>query len=169
MTKWNFEAIKNFVTDNNKSNLVSDQLVICLIWKESAFDDAVKNSATTALGLMQITKSAVVDVNKNTPKSVHFEYDEMTDAATNVRCGTYYLDMRIKRSGDNIAKGVEHYGTGSGYADNIIACEKCMKQVSESKGTSDGGVSDGGAADGKSNDGASGSPGEQSCLYKIHR
>lgn len=167
MTKWNFEAIKKFVSDNNKSTLVSNQLVVCLIWKESSFDDAVKNSGTTALGFMQITKGAVDDVNKNTPKGVHFEYNEMTDPEKNIACGTYYLDIRIKRSGGKIAKGIDRFGTGSGYAENILSCEKCMKQVANTPSSPNNTADDGGS-DETTTDGSSGSPGEQSCLHKIH-
>jgi len=32
-------------------------------------------------------------VNKCTPKGVHFEHEDMTDAAKSIQCGTMYLDI----------------------------------------------------------------------------
>ena len=90
-----YEEIKKLVADNSKSS-VSDEMLICVIWKESGFDPDVKNSKTTATVLMQMTKGAVEDVNKNTPEGVHYEHSEMTDPAKNIQCGSYYLDLRIK-------------------------------------------------------------------------
>lgn len=75
---------------------------------------------------MQITVPAVEDVNRNTPKGVHFEHSEMKDPEKNVACGTHYLRLLINRHGDT-TKALEHFGTGSGYADNILKCEECLK------------------------------------------
>jgi len=74
---------------------VTERLLLCLIWKESGFNSTAKNVAASATGLMQITKDGLADVNANTPKGVHFEHAEMTDAAKNIQCGTYDLDMRV--------------------------------------------------------------------------
>src|ERR1044072_9083107 len=141
MATHTFKEIKDLVKNHNKSTNLSDEFIICLIWKESSFDDSLKNATSTATGLMQITKPAVVDVNKSTPKGVHFTHADMTDPAKNIECGTYYLDLRIKWSKD-VTKGVEGYGTGKGYAKKIFTCEECMKNVKNSA---------------------------QSCLDKIHK
>ena len=133
MAKLDFDAVKKLAKANNKSQLVTDRLLLCLIWKESGFDPAVKNSSSSATGLMQVTKGAITDVNANTPKGVHFTHAEMTDAAKNIQAGSYYLDIRINRVGGDIKQGIEKYGTGSGYADNIIACEECLKDQWEGK------------------------------------
>lgn len=127
MAKRTFEEVVSLVASNNKSVNVSNELLTCLIWKESGFDDAVKNASSSAIGFMQVTRDSITDVNANTPKGVHFDYKDMTDAAKNIQCGSYYLDIRIKRAGGDAKKGIERYGTGSGYADNIIACETCLK------------------------------------------
>jgi hypothetical protein len=121
-----YEEIKKLVADNNKSS-VSDELLICLIWKESGFDPDTKNKTTTATGLMQVTKPAVDDVNKNTPKGVHYEHGDMTDPVKNIQCGSYYLALRIKWAKGNPKDGINGYGTGAGYADNIMFCEECLK------------------------------------------
>jgi hypothetical protein len=118
-----FDDIKDLVSKNNKSTEFADNFVICLIWKESGFDPDLKNSKSSATGLMQITKGAVNMVNKNTPQGVHFEHSEMTDAVKNIQCGTYYLDIA-----KNKLAGIDKsYGTGPGYSKSIIACEACLK------------------------------------------
>ena len=126
MAKLDFEAVKKLVKDNNKSKLVTDRLLLCLIWKESGFDTTVKNSSSSATGLMQVTKDAIKDVNAQTPRGVHFNHTEMTDCAKNIQAGSFYLDIRIGRVNGDVKRGIERYGTGSGYADNIMACETCL-------------------------------------------
>jgi membrane-bound lytic murein transglycosylase MltF len=126
MAKHTYAQIKVLVKNHNKSTKLSDDFIVCLIWKESGFDDAVKNSQSSATGLMQMTKAAVTDVNKVTPKGVHYTHADMTDPAKNIECGTYYLDLRIKWAKD-VTKGVEGFGTGKGYATKIFTCEGCMK------------------------------------------
>lgn len=114
------------IASNNKSS-ASTELLLCLIWKESGFDPAVKNSSSSATGLMQMTKGAVTQVNKSTPKGVHFEHSEMTDSAKNIECGTYYVKIRTEWAGGDLKKGLEGFGTGAGYADKILTCESCVK------------------------------------------
>lgn len=67
-----FDEIDSLVQANNNSKEFSNEFVICLIWKESGFDPAAKNSSTSATGLMQLTKGAVEMVNSNTPKGCPF-------------------------------------------------------------------------------------------------
>jgi len=128
-----YKEVTDFVVANNKSTntAVTTQLLMSLIWKESGFRPDAKAATSTATGLMQMTVGAVSDVNKNSPQGVHFEHSEMSDPARNIQCGTYYLDLRIKRAGGKLKEGLESYGTGVGYADDIIECEACLK-----KGTS---------------------------------
>jgi hypothetical protein len=52
----------------------------------------------------------------------------MMDNAKNIQCGTLYLDILIKRVGNDIARGVDAFGTGAGYSTNILACEACMQK-----------------------------------------
>ncbi len=127
MAALDFDTVKALVAANNRSALLSDELLICLIWKGSGFEPAIKNRGSSATGLMQVTKAAVQDVNANTPKGVHYTHATMTDPAQNIQCGSYYVDIRIKRAGGDKTKGIERYGTGSGYADNLLACETCMQ------------------------------------------
>src|SRR5207249_635405 len=98
MAVLSYADVRKLVDGNNKSTLSTD-LLVCLIWKESGFDPQDRNRRSSATGLMQMTNGAVQDVNRNTPKGVHFEHSEMTDPAKNIQCGTYYLQMRIDRAG----------------------------------------------------------------------
>lgn len=129
------DQVETYIKANNNAS-VSTELLLCLIWKESSFDPKTKSRSSSATGLMQVTKPAVQDVNRNTPKGVHFEHSEMTDPAKNIPCGTHYLKQRIKRAGD-VKKGLEGYGTGLGYADNILACEKCLTDRSAAQADPD--------------------------------
>jgi hypothetical protein len=129
MARHIFSEIQDLVQKNNKSDELSDEFVICLIWKESNFDDAVQNKQSTATGLMQVTKVAIEDGNRNSPKGVHFEHSEMLDPDKNIDCGTRYLDLRINRAKDKV-KGIELYGTGAKYTKSISACEECLKNSS---------------------------------------
>jgi hypothetical protein len=126
--------VEKLISANNNS-VVSTELLLCLIWKESGFDPKVKNSGSSATGLMQMTKGAVDQVNKSTPKGVHFTHSEMTNSARNIECGTYYLQIRIDWEKGSIKKGLEGFGTGPGYADKILDCETCIKTTPASRDT----------------------------------
>lgn len=122
-----YDEIKKLVSNNNNSKEFSDEFVICLAWKESGFDPDAANAKSSATGLMQMTKAAVEMTNKNTPKGVHFAHSDMTDAATNIQCGTYYLDIA-----KNKLAGIDKsYGTGPGYSKSIVACAKCLNEDGE--------------------------------------
>jgi len=142
MTRRTYAEIKDLVTNHNRSTQLSNEFVVCQIWKESGFDDSVKNADSTATGLMQIARAAVLEVNKKiAPAEVTYAHTEMTDAAKNIECGTYYLDLRIRWAKDK-TKSIDGFGTGLGYAKNIFSCEECMQKDIEHW---------------------------QACLHKIHR
>lgn len=118
-----YEEIVKLVAENNQSKEFSNEFVTCLIWKETSFEPSEKNSKSSATGLMQMTKGAVEMVNRCSPKGVHFEHSEMTDAVKNVQCGTLYLDIAKNKLG-----GVDtSYGTGPGYSRGIVTCESCLQ------------------------------------------
>ncbi len=118
---------------NNASTLLPAQTIICIMWKESGFDTAARNSKSTATGLLQMTKGAVEDVNRNSPKGVHFTHGDMTDPALNIACGSRYLDLRIRAAGGDVRRGIESFGTGAGYATNILACADCLTKLKDGK------------------------------------
>lgn len=125
MAEKTYEEIKKLVAANNKAEDINDRLFICLIWKESGFKTDVKNSASTATGLMQLTKGAVVEVNR--VKKTSYDHDDMTDPDLNIEVGTTYIDILKKRNGGKLAAALDKFGTGSGYSDSIISCSLCMK------------------------------------------
>jgi hypothetical protein len=124
--------VRELIAANNHSR-VSPDLLLCLIWKESSFDPHLKSTKSSATGLMQITRAAVEDVNRNSPRGVHFRHSEMTDPAKNIACGTRYLQLRINRA-STLKEGLEGYGTGAGYADNLLSCDDCIKYVQQAMG-----------------------------------
>ena len=127
MAVLNLDQVRKLVAENNRAKLFSDEFVICLIWKESSFDPEVKNAKSSATGLMQITRAAVTQVNRCTPKGVNFSHDDMKSPEVNIQCGTYYLDIAEQK----LAGVDKSYGTGAGYSKNIRACEACMKAATQ--------------------------------------
>jgi hypothetical protein len=73
--------------------------------------------------------AAIKDVNTSLGKHAkHYTEQDMSDNALNIQCGTLYLDIRIKWARNDIKAGVNGYGTGNGYVDNILTCEACLKK-----------------------------------------
>ena len=127
MARLTYDQMKTLVSTNNKSVNFSNELVVSIAWKESGFDEtAAQPSPNSATGLLQITKAAVADTNANTPNGTHFEHSDMKTGSINIQCGTYYLDLLYDRNG-GVREALEHYGTGPGYADNLLVCESCLK------------------------------------------
>jgi soluble lytic murein transglycosylase-like protein len=132
-----FTTVEALVKANNRSTSIPDELVISIIWKESGFDDASRNSHSTATGFMQMTHPAVDDVNANTPVGIHYEYADMLDGAKNIQCATYYLDIMVKRAGGDLTAGLDHYGTGPGYATNLLAAAQALQAAKDPDGQID--------------------------------
>jgi hypothetical protein len=121
--------VKKLVSVNNLSTVLSNEFIVCLIWKECGFDPRPNQDGSSAIGMMQLTRGAVAEVNKLPSRfGQPFRYEDMTDNAKNIQCGTLYPDLRIKWAKNSISAGVNGYGTGQGYVDNILACEACMKK-----------------------------------------
>jgi len=133
----NFTTVEALVKANNRAADIPDELVISIIWKESGFDDASRNANSTATGFMQMTHPAVDDVNANTPVGIHYQYEDMLDGAKNIQCGTYYLDMMVKRAGGNLTAGLDNYGTGPGYAANLLTAAAALKAAKDPTGQID--------------------------------
>ena len=130
LARMSYDDLAPIVATNNASGL-SNELLICLIWKETSFDPSAAAKTSTATGLMQMTKGAVADVARNDSGQKGITHSDMTDAGKNVRAGSSYLGMRIKRAGGDVTKGLNGFGTGAGYSVNILECEKCLKKMAE--------------------------------------
>ena len=127
MAKLTYDQVKTLVATNNKAEHFSNELVLSVAWKESSFDEtAAQPYPNSATGLLQITKGSVADANSNIPNGVHFEHSDMSTGSKNIQFGTYYLDILFDRYG-SMKAALEHYGTGDGYADNLLTCESCLK------------------------------------------
>lgn len=130
-TEESVKSMQALVNANNKSKNFSSELLLCLIWQESAFKAKEKGKGSSARGLMQITKPAVQDVNRNTPKGVHFTYEEMTDPAKNIQAATYYLDLLWNRGGkEDAVKTLQLYrgiSSNKTYSAMLTTCETCTK------------------------------------------
>jgi len=122
-----YDTIRAKVMANNQAApTFSTELITCQIWKESSFDPSAQNGSH--IGLMQINNDAVDFVNSNTPRGVHFNYpDDMLDPDKNIQCGTYYLSIWSTKFGTSVKDTLNAFGTGSGYADNIMTCEGCIQ------------------------------------------
>ncbi len=133
MAALSLSEVTTLVAANNQSKYLSNEFLTCLIWKECGFRPR-KNETGSATGLMQLTKAAIKDVNQQLGHATHFTADDMADNAKNIQCGTRYLDIRISRLGGNVKAGVDAFGTGKGYSDNIKTCEACMKKTPDNIG-----------------------------------
>ena len=106
--------------ENNRSGQ-SDELIICMAFKESTFDpDAMQTGGQTARGLLGVTLGAAADVGT--------DYEDLSDPATNIATGSEYLNIRIRRRHGNVSLGLAGYGTGRRYARSLLLCEKCLEQ-----------------------------------------
>ena len=105
-----YDQIAQIVAQENRSGL-SNELIICLIWKESSFDPLAQSRQTTARGLMQLTKSALATVQSNWTGFGGTTYKGLSDATTNVSVGTAYVGTRVDWARGNVQKGLNGYGT----------------------------------------------------------
>jgi RHS repeat-associated protein len=125
-----------FVPANNRSGL-SDELIICIIYKESSGDPGLKNPKSSARGLMGVTNNVLGDLNQAwriglAPGTIVAE--DLYSAALNVVIGSSYLRFIMDRDwGGNLRDALAHYGPGYPYADAILECERCMKQTCPDK------------------------------------
>jgi hypothetical protein len=129
-----YDQVRAKVASNNKAlPAFSNEVIVCQIWKESSFDEIAQNGAH--LGLMQVSSQAVDYVNANTPPGVHFNYPaDLLDADKNIQCGTYYLSIWMAKNSTSVADTLNAFGTGPGYADNILQCQQCLVSGSASQG-----------------------------------
>lgn len=118
-----YAQVAKLVQQNNYSGQ-SDALVIALIYKESTFEPSAKAKGSTASGLMQMTKTALKELQRVYPGE--FASVDLTDPAQNVCAGCKYLALMIKRAKGDVTKGLEKFGTGPGYAASILAAEKAL-------------------------------------------
>jgi soluble lytic murein transglycosylase-like protein len=113
-----YNEMVSLVGSNNYSGQ-SNELIICVAWKESSFNYLLTNPASSARGLLQMTKGAAEDAG--------YDHDYMFEPSLNIQAGSAYLALRIKWAKGDVGKGLDGFGTGSGYSTNILKCESCLK------------------------------------------
>jgi hypothetical protein len=122
--------VRKLVKANNRSVHVTDEFVTCLIYKECKFDPRPNDDGSSAAGLMQIMPPAISDVNRSLQAGApRYKPSDVNDDAKCIQMATLYIDLRIRSFGGDIAKGVDHYGTGPGYSKGIFKCEACLKKT----------------------------------------
>ena len=122
MAYLDYSAVATYVAQSNRSTF-SAFTVISLIWKESRFDPKAKAGSSTATGLMQMTKTALGEVNR--VKKTAYNHADMTDPAKNIETGTTYLSICLTRKGEESA-ALDYYGTGKGYSTKITAAAAAL-------------------------------------------
>ncbi len=96
------------------------ELVLAVIRTESDFRPRAESSVG-ARGLMQMTESALSDVNLQLKTSYSFE--DMFDPEINIRCGTCYLSRMYRQFGDyEIALAA--YNAGPGVVSNWLSDDR---------------------------------------------
>ena len=106
-----YPQMTHLVATNNKSKQ-SDALIIAVAWKESSFEPSAHAVGSSAIGLMMMTRGAALDAG--------YPYYTLSDPATNIRAASTYLQLRIDEAHGSVRNGLNGYGTGVGYADNIL-------------------------------------------------
>src|SRR5438067_12901374 len=106
--------IRELVQANNRSS-IAHELVVCQIYMESRFDACAQPSGSSARGLMQLLKVANRELfrldNLHKPPAERCPEAELyaradafhdspafIDEATNIQCGTRYLQLLIDRA-----------------------------------------------------------------------
>ena len=136
-----FEAVLAlmFISQHNEARDAgaSDEVILCQVYKESRFNHLAR--AGSHRGLLQVNPIAAGEAGLGNGQGMGLSDEELAtvnpdyinniyDAAQNIRVGTRYLAIRIKRAGGSLRKGLEGYGTGPGYANNILKCADLIKQ-----------------------------------------
>ena len=128
MAYLSFTQVAALVSLHNKSTC-SAMTVVSLIYKESRFNPgaATTDPKSTATGLMQTTRTAVTEVNRVYKTS--YKFSDMTTAETNVKLGTQYLAICLKRKATTAA-ALDYYGTGLGLFDDDLGGCRRTRQTS---------------------------------------
>jgi hypothetical protein len=108
------QQIRELVAANNRSSL-PHELIVCQIYMESRFDACAQPAGSSARGLMQILRVANRELfrldNLHKPPAERCPEDQLyaradafhdspafVDEATNIQCGTRYLQLLIDRA-----------------------------------------------------------------------
>jgi hypothetical protein len=128
LTRLTYLEVADLVARENLSGQ-SNELIICLIWKESRFDPDAQRTDSTARGLTQMTKPAVKQVQRQWNGFNSTNYENLYNPSDSISIGTAYLNSRIRGAKGDVAKGLKGFGTGKDrYPNSLFNCEKCLKE-----------------------------------------
>jgi lysozyme len=133
------QQIYTKINSNNNSPF-SKELIATICWAESNFkpDNVSDDPSSTSKGLMMMNNKAVDTVNANTPRGVHFEYDDMYNPDLAIACGTWYLKILYIKPDWNCQTDkrqtltVFRHGKNSTdyiYTDKALVCEGCLQST----------------------------------------
>ncbi len=101
---------------------VPQQLIYAVIHTESGFDEDA-TSEVDARGLMQITNETFEWIKLMIASDETLNFDDMYDASTNIRFGTYFLSVALLRYNGDIATCAAAYHSGMGLVGDLLEDE----------------------------------------------
>jgi soluble lytic murein transglycosylase-like protein len=124
---------RSLIKQEARANELSPTLVAGLIATESA-GDPVAIGTSGEVGLMQLMKAAVQDTGNT------YNAEDLKNPAVNIRIGTAFLALQIKRMHGSIFDGLRAYNGGAagatrkpklsvGYANKVIKFKKHFEEM----------------------------------------
>ncbi len=106
----------------------SDKLIGCIISKESSGKSGAASNSSSARGLMQMLRGGANDVAAHSSTgdfggaSGPQIYSQLGDPATSVAAGSAFVKLKIGYAHGNVQNGLDMYGTGSPYGQEVMGC-----------------------------------------------
>ncbi|HRH43177.1 MAG TPA: transglycosylase SLT domain-containing protein, partial [Pyrinomonadaceae bacterium] len=134
-TPLSLEVVIDIISRNNRArdDGADDAIVLCQAYKESHF---IPNAQIgSKRGLLQIGVAGAYEAGwgngktrlKDKTANPDFFSDKLFEPNQNIWTSTKYLSIRIQRAGGDVKAGLNGYGTGDGYADNILSCADLVR------------------------------------------
>jgi hypothetical protein len=119
-----YGQIRALVKQYNASGQ-SDELIIAMAWQESSFQPGAENPSSRALGILQLEKTAIQELQElgHLPRNFN-----VYDPAKNIAAGSAYLGYLIKRSRGNVFEALIKYGESPANATKILSAMKTLQK-----------------------------------------
>jgi len=135
----NYDQVADLVHKNNFADgkngfgaAIPDEVIIAQAWKESGFVPTARakclpgKKCSTATGLLQVTEGNALK-QLSQLYDVNWDRSDMLDPAKNIQAATLYLDWAARVNG-GLMEGLNAYGTGDPYADDILKAAALLQQ-----------------------------------------
>ncbi|MEM5880911.1 MAG: lytic transglycosylase domain-containing protein [Candidatus Aenigmatarchaeota archaeon] len=106
--KWNNLALKYDAVAFPKNSLVSVVDILAIIAVESAGNEKAIGDKGKSLGLMQVGKLALIDVNRSL--GTNYTFEDLLIPEINVLVGSHYLQLCFKQAVKERAKDIRYLG-----------------------------------------------------------